>query len=872
MSGALLPHALLDFTLSRASARLETLAYQSLRRNASIQGKRYAHQSVSFTEMASSDYLPLGKDGRSFYSRRQISRQKLSPLESAGLFPYTQDKAVTELEKRIAELKEAPVTEAPEAAEMAPTYSDEELVSMYEDLLAVPLQTQGQVVDLEAQKRADEAIVRRTVHSLYALEDPSAIAIDLKSQYKAAISKLIEMVEALEPLRDPSGALPVEVSLLSDEQWVSLVRVCVEGHDGAAAETVVGLMKRSGSNVPDIALETVMSVYASAGDVPSAERFLATFAGPSPPPALRDLHIKAHLRALAPRTFPTQALSLIHDYESCNLPAPQRTYTRLISSLLSLRSSVGEAQAWDLFAHMRYVAHPTPDAFLYTLMISACASRVIAPQPARALDLFTEMTVDKRIPPTAAAYTAAIYACARSGEKLYVGEAFRLAKEMLDGHRDAYGNPAFRPDRKTFCALLEGAKRTGDLAKVRWILAEIVAECLREGGRGGVAVDEEILTHVFHAYAAYRPPFKRSAVVLVERNGDKPTEAVDGGATVSLEAEARSAEAAPTESEGAPAPQEGEATSTATANVSSQEGEAAPEHPQSPVETETTHFSTLLPQSHAEVLGEAQALFARVLRYVVTPFRQASDDAEHTSEAEDAIAHAFQHVRPTPRLLNAYLSVHYAHALFDAGPHLYRTVFSELGVQRNAWTYIEALERAGRARREERKPALQFAREAWAGWAPVEEAWWRREGANEARVDARLVERAYVAMIRVLSLTGYHREAVRLVRQFVDRYPPSQVSKPNPKHALRSTRILLTAPRPVVRMLSSTEVPDDTVPPSLSFFELEVLHHRLVAVGDRESIGYIKYVCMSYQGALKRRKDAALRAKPVTDPEEQGDE
>ncbi|EJF55501.1 hypothetical protein DICSQDRAFT_175828 [Dichomitus squalens LYAD-421 SS1] len=67
------------------------------------------------------------------------------------------------------------------------------------------------------------------------------------------------------------------------------------------------------------------------------------------------------------------------------------------------------------------------------------------------------------------------------------------------------------------------------------------------------------------------------------------------------------------------------------------------------------------------------------------------------------------------------------------------------------------------------------------GWAPVEETWWRREGTNEARVDARLVERAYVAMICVLSLTGCHREAVRLVRQFVDRYPPSQISKPNPK-------------------------------------------------------------------------------------------
>ena len=116
--------------------------------------------------------------------------------------------------------------------------------------------------------------------------------------------------------------------------------------------------------------------------------------------------------------------------------------------------------------------------------------------------------------------------------------------------------------------------------------------------------------------------------------------------------------------------------------------------------------------------------------------------------------------------------------------------------------------------------------------------------------------------------TGHHREAVRLVRQFVDRYPPSLIKTSQPKHPLRSTRTVLSAPRPIVRMMSPTEVPDDTVPPSLSFPELEVLHHRLVAAGDRESIGYIKYVCMTYQGVLRRRKDAVLRAKPAAEDAE----
>lgn len=113
--------------------------------------------------------------------------------------------------------------------------------------------------------------------------------------------------------------------------------------------------------------------------------------------------------------------------------------------------------------------------------------------------------------------------------------------------------------------------------------------------------------------------------------------------------------------------------------------------------------------------------------------------------------------------------------------------------------------------------------------------------------------------------TGHTKEAVRFVRAFVDRYPPSVIRTPNAKSTLRSTRTVLVAPRPIVRMMSPTEVPDDTVPPLLTFPDLEMLHHKLVAIGDLESIGYIKYVCMSYQGALKRRKQATLHSKPVTD-------
>jgi hypothetical protein len=219
-----------------------------------------------------------------------------------------------------------------------------------------------------------------------------------------------------------------------------------------------------------------------------------------------------------------------------NLAPPMKTYASLISTLTSVPSSLAKAQAWDLFSHMRYVAHPTPDAVIYNLMILACA---YAPpsggtgdsEPQRALDLFTEMTVDNNIPPTRDTYTAVILACARSGETKFVNEAFRLAKEMLDGHRDSLGRPAFTPNNALFGALLQGAKRIRDLPRARWILAEMVQVIIRQhharvdDGMEIPEQDEVVLTenkmvHVFHAYTSYQVPFHRSATRIAEGRGD----------------------------------------------------------------------------------------------------------------------------------------------------------------------------------------------------------------------------------------------------------------------------------------------------------------------------------------------------------------
>ena len=383
--------------------------------------------------------------------------------------------------------------------------------------------------------------------------------------------------------------------------------------------------------------------------------------------------------SVPPGTIPDDALSLLHTYENAGRPAPMTAYSRLIAALFRTPSSVAHAQAWDLFAHMRYVAHPQPDAHLFTQMIHACAMPTPA-EPERALDLFTEMTVDRRIAPTAGAYNAVILACARSGAKAYVNEAFRLAKEMLDAHRDASGRGAFRPDSRTFGALLEGAKRIGDLGRARWILAEMV-EAARTND--DVVVDERILTHVFHAYAAYRPPFKRSMARLV----DEPI----------------------------PIPIEEEAASSSS---SSEPVEAS--------SSQAPSFAHLPPQSSAEVIGEARALFSRI-----------SPQARGTS---DTTLPAFPDALLTPRLLNAYLSVFYAHASLETAHETFSTVFTQQGVQKNAQTLVEALECC--ARQHKRSPCVvrKFAEEAWAEFVTM------------SPPSARHIQRAYAARIRILAL------------------------------------------------------------------------------------------------------------------------
>ena len=100
------------------------------------------------------------------------------------------------------------------------------------------------------------------------------------------------------------------------------------------------------------------------------------------------------------------------------------------------------------------------------------------------------------------------------------------------------------------------------------------------------------------------------------------------------------------------------------------------------------------------------------------------------------------------------------------------------------------------------------------------------------------------------------------LKAFAAQYPPNDIRSPTPKTILRSTRTSLEVDsRPLVRMTSETEVPDDHVPPLMVFRDISLLHHRLTDEGRDKDIKYVKWLCKAYEWALRVRKDASVKAR-----------
>ncbi|KAF5329730.1 hypothetical protein D9619_008986 [Psilocybe cf. subviscida] len=864
MSYSALPPALVDLTLLRLTNPKRISAGSLNRWRRAYQTSVLDPSSAS----ASSSTTQLSWDGLK-RTRRPPKRKSVAgpparavtPAPAASslqLHDATSQLPMTpleELEKRVGALDD--VVEAQATTPVGSFfYSEDELLAIYEDVLAVP---EAEVEDtaesnraaLEAVRRAEEMEDQRLLEGLrHRLLDDVQVddSVPMYRRVLARAHEIFARVEAARNAVNPEGSREdyVPLALISIREYEALIREAMKTQDVRAATVAQEMMKGEKMRFPPQSLTNILSIYASAGEIKSADDLLVNFLKEAPTEDQRHLHIKAHLRGTPEKLIPTSAMELLHYYEDVGMPAPMQTYGSVITSLLSRPSSTARAQAWDIFAHMRYAAHPNPDASLYTTMIRACAYPVsvrYSSEPEKALDLWTEMTVDHKLRPTVASYNAVILACARSGTKTYVNEAFRLARQMLDANRDARGFSAYRPDRKTFCALLEGAKRIGDLARTRWILAEMIRQRGDDLNAVETQIDEEVMMHVFNAYASYKPPLTREATVFVKNKSENAT----GDETTAVDASSSTGTAVQ------PNLKQSSSASSSTSSSSSPAGPSSSMVAVDPEEDElaSAAFTMRPPQTREEVIREVRMLFGRIVGDIKTASSPQGDMRK------------FSGVRLSSRLFGAYLSVFYRHTHLETSMELFETFVTRFPDSMSPRVYVEALERCGNARRgRERDIVVACLDSIWARWEPMENA---AQEKGEP-LSARYVERAHIAKIRTLAMTENTDRAMEHLRAFAAKYPPDNVRTPALKPAFRSTRSQLVANRPLVRMTSASEVPDDHVPPLATFRDLEILHHRLVDDMRDKDIKYVTWLCKAYEWALRVRRDETVKAK-IAPPE-----
>lgn len=520
------------------------------------------------------------------------------------------------------------------------------------------------------------------------------------------------------------AAIPTTVSsgVATHLEWQALFEdALVQQRDLAQAERILRIRAANGRDPSSASKESqdvllLLSELANRGDPHAVESAVTRLSPFADIPAHASAHFMISSHLLSPTPDHISAIRILHAQESLSQPLPQATYDLVLTSLTRATPTISQqlkAISWDLYGHMRLVAHPQPSLSIYNTMINACADP-FDPQPERALDLFTELVQEAKYEPGSDTYNAAILACARV--KGFYTDAFRLFREMLTKHearsqgiRESI-RTGYEPSLDTFKALLEGTKRNGDLPRARWILAEM----LKLVPYGGQRPNKDILTSVFHTYAAFKPPVTKSDFKIVK------TASRDEAGETKIENEHEQKKGSTSSSDKiTTAPNEGSSESIATG-----------------------------PQTSGEVLLEADRLFEFIV--------QSTSQADHISSP--------LRVHLTSRLVNSYISVYFAHAPLSACINLLDTIYTSLPsstARMNGWTYLFLFERFNKAtsNAEKRIVANALARytsgyERWYKAAASELAGMEGTGAQRQKrahsigMGARQIEKVWIGMIR----------------------------------------------------------------------------------------------------------------------------
>lgn len=478
----------------------------------------------------------------------------------------------------------------------------------------------------------------------------------------------------------------------------------------------------------------------------------------------------------------------LRELENQGITPLRDSYNLVIAQLITTRK---RSQAWDLFAHMRLVSHPEPGIGLFNTMIRACGTGD-SPSPERAVDLFQELR-EHGLEPTASTYEHLVRACARTrrkGQPSFYASALDFSRQMIDA--------GFEPGPGCLHALLEGAKRHGDLARARWIVAHMASS----GCFNSVA-----LAHLFQTYASYKIPTPQSF------------KSVDSALDPALR-------------------------SPATKDTTVQEA----------AESLTTSFPGPMPQTSAEVLRQTIQIMASVLDVHGLSAKAALQSEQQPNllaESDPSQAAMYKSVRLDTFLINSFLLAVGPHTRFQHFCDLSEQLLKESGVLANGQTYrlrMEACEKPGNTAIGAQKADAIFSE--WGVWSR-----------KQPRTVDCCTQAVWTSMIRSLARASRVDEAFDWALELYLRHPPRDLlahakSEVAINYGVPAFRMSLSS-ESYPETKSSPTVP---LPPMLTYADVHILYKRLADAEDGR-LNRLKGFLRAYSTAAAEAK-RILRAKP----------
>ncbi|KAG8788721.1 hypothetical protein FRC19_003919 [Serendipita sp. 401] len=720
-----------------------------------------------------------------------------------------------------------------------PGFSDHELKAIYRDLLRLDIETP----DISFDKRIpDPAVViprltRRLVSSSPKSLDEDIMSLSAKlktrlspiaSQYPieyhsegkpySAVLNALHTNSLIAPLPLLGIDMPVSLDIMKPLEWASLVDACLHYLDFGAIFVLFRAMKRSLQPIDPNLCHHVLELMSKEGLLYEIQAFFSEFMQDQS----EEGKLPYLLTALCRCHLYSSAIQLLHSREAQGHIPSMKAYRALIVALLHSSGSGNaprSANAWNLFYHMRYVAHPIPSVQLYTDMILACAEKR-EPDTLRGFDLWAEMTVDKRLPPSVESYNAVIMLAARGKDS--APEAIRLAKQMLEVGRDANGKPALRPNRETYLALLEAYKRLGDVRGARWALTRLAT--VGENGRS--EIDTWALRHVFQTYGVYRPPFRKElANIKPKANPSKETQHMDDENDLHL------------------------------ATLYLPRG---------------GNNDRILPQTSQSVIAEVDALFDRVV--------QAKQSQAKQSES-GTVEGLFARVENLYAVAESYISAYFRHSSLPQTISKARAIHTLLDVDWSPNMIRMCLQHcAFNSKGTPTAQAIQFSDELWAIWikhvTEVEHLPGRwistepgtpasRASLPVATLKPVVISKIWAAYIHLKTRAGELDSAMALVRLFHQKFPPEAARKHLCPDIPTNSLVSLSGERTLIKVIERATIDDDTVPPILVFSDMSSLHQALVQVQRAKDIDYLTFLLHAYAGYVRDRRGMNLHVGDV---------